>query len=104
MAHVDCGDNSCICCPPEKKKGMRTNGGCRCFKHDSFVHLSSEDNRKVRRAVLYWRYRAQEREEAWKTLREFVDDVCSRHQSGHPIWWAANEIKAEMDRLTIKSP
>lgn len=30
MSVVDCGDNSCAFVRP--KKGMRTNGGCRCFK------------------------------------------------------------------------
>ena len=25
---LDCGDNSCLCV--EHKRGMRTNGGCRC--------------------------------------------------------------------------
>ena len=60
--HVDCGDNSCICCPPEHRKGMRTNGGCRCFRSGNFLNLSSEESRKVRRAVLYWRQRALDAE------------------------------------------
>lgn len=60
--HVDCGDNSCICCPPEHRTGMRTNGGCRCFRHGNFLHLSSEESRKVRRAVQYWRQRALDAE------------------------------------------
>lgn len=29
--YPDCGDNSCLFCPPEHLKGMRTNGGCRCL-------------------------------------------------------------------------
>lgn len=30
MSKQDCGDNSCLYVKP--KTGMRTNGGCRCFK------------------------------------------------------------------------
>ena len=37
-------DNSCVCV---SATGMATNGGCRC------------DERKLRRAVAYWRRRAQ---------------------------------------------
>lgn len=40
----DCGDNSCDCA--SQRTGMRTNGGCRC------------DERALRRAVRYWRKRA----------------------------------------------
>ena len=32
MIELDCGDNSCIFAP-KPMTGMRTNGGCRCFKH-----------------------------------------------------------------------
>ena len=28
-----CGDNSCIFACIRKRGGMRTNGGCRCFKN-----------------------------------------------------------------------
>lgn len=28
---LDCGDNSCAFVRPEARKGMRTNGGCRCL-------------------------------------------------------------------------
>lgn len=30
--NIDCGDNSCLYAP--KKKGMRTNGGCRCVENN----------------------------------------------------------------------
>jgi len=66
---VDCGENSCICCPPEKRTGMRTNGACRCFRQGNFLSLSTEERIKVRRAVMYWRNRAIEAErklEAWE--------------------------------------
>ena len=29
---LDCGDNSCLFRDHTKPSGMRTNGGCRCFK------------------------------------------------------------------------
>jgi len=29
---LDCGDNSCLYRNRAKPSGMRTNGGCRCFK------------------------------------------------------------------------
>ena len=29
MSNLDCGDNSCYW---KKSGGMRTNGGCRCFR------------------------------------------------------------------------
>lgn len=38
-----CGDNSCLVRSP---KGMATNGGCRC------------DERRLRRAMQYWKARA----------------------------------------------
>ena len=60
---VDCGDNSCLVAWP--KGGMRTNGGCRCFKH-----LSSEDRIKTHRAVNYWRKRAENAEAAVKPKEE----------------------------------
>ena len=72
-SYIDCGDNSCICCPKEEKTGMRTNGGCRCFKHGNFLALSSEENRKVRRAILYWRFRAQGAEEEVARLKDRLE-------------------------------
>lgn len=40
---LDCGDNSCMFRDPNKPSGMRTNGGCRCFRdldtqRRDFVH------------------------------------------------------------------
>jgi hypothetical protein len=55
---IDCGDNGCICCPSERRTGMRTNGVCQCFRSGNFLNLTPEENRKIRRVVLYWRERA----------------------------------------------
>ena len=66
MDYVDCGNDACICCPKEEKTGARTNGGCQCFRAGNFLRLSPIENRKIRRAVLYWRYRAQDAEEQLK--------------------------------------
>ena len=52
---LGCGDSSCIVARPT---GMHTNGGCRC---EPF---------KLRRAVQYWRRRAQFLEETIRTMRE----------------------------------
>ena len=46
LCPIDCGDNSCICA--EEKKGMRTNGGCRC------------EEKELRIAVRYWKNKAIE--------------------------------------------
>lgn len=32
MGDIDCGDNSCVFA--WERRGMRTNGGCRCFRAD----------------------------------------------------------------------
>jgi hypothetical protein len=32
----DCGDNSCYYLTPERRGGMRTNGGCQCFSAAGF--------------------------------------------------------------------
>lgn len=48
-------DNSCVCARP---LGAATNGGCRC------------DERKLRRAVQYWRMVAQHRQAVIQTMRE----------------------------------
>lgn len=32
---IDCGDSSCLFAP--KKSGMRTNGGCRCYRNAGFA-------------------------------------------------------------------
>lgn len=61
---VDCGDNSCLCAYP--RGGMRTNGGCRCFK----MIQPREDRRKAEQAVLFWRQRAQYFENLVKELRK----------------------------------
>ena len=53
---VDCGDNSCICSSvPRGRRGMRTNGGCRCFRNGTPKEIS----RKAHQAVMYWRRRAE---------------------------------------------
>ena len=44
LCPIDCGDNSCVCA--EERKGMRTNGGCRC------------DERSLRLAVQFWKREA----------------------------------------------
>ena len=36
VANLDCGDNSCRFVLPEEKKGMRTNGGCRCLRDEGY--------------------------------------------------------------------
>lgn len=48
-------DNSCVCVAPT---GMATNGGCRC------------DERKLRRAVTYWRSVAQHRQATIQLMRD----------------------------------
>jgi hypothetical protein len=48
-------DNSCVCATAT---GMATNGGCRC------------DERKLRRAVGFWRARAQYLEEVVRIARD----------------------------------
>lgn len=37
---LDCGDNSCLCVA--EKRGMRTNGGCRCDISGAVLTLSAE--------------------------------------------------------------
>jgi hypothetical protein len=71
--YVDCGDNGCLCCPPEQMKGMRTNGGCRCFRHGNFMNLSAEERGRIYRAVMYWRDRAIGAEHTLRTLTDAVD-------------------------------
>ena len=51
LSTLDCGDNSCLFA--EKKTGMRTNGGCRCFKDlptnkRMFVHKMLYSLRKIK--------------------------------------------------------
>jgi hypothetical protein len=64
IKYVDCGDNSCVCCPPEERKGMRTNGGCRCVKG-----LVAESRLLVCRAIYYWRHRAPAAESQLADIR-----------------------------------
>lgn len=33
---LDCGDNSCHFAPRENRGGMRTNGGCQCFRNAGY--------------------------------------------------------------------
>jgi hypothetical protein len=33
-----------------------------------------------------------------------VEQIAGSHPSGHPVWWAMNEVRAEMDRLDIERP
>ncbi len=50
-------DNSCICARPQ---GMATNGGCRC------------DERKLRRAVQWWRRLCEFRQITIQELRGLI--------------------------------
>lgn len=45
---LDCGDNSCLFRDRTKPSGMRTNGGCRCFRD-----LPSEKRMFVHRMFFY---------------------------------------------------
>jgi hypothetical protein len=53
---IDCGDNSCLCA--SKRGGMRTNGGCRCFKAGHDYAENRAMAQRARLAVTYWRRRA----------------------------------------------
>ena len=50
---LDCGDNSCLFRDHSKPSGIRTNGGCRCFKDlpakkRHFVHRMFYTLKKMR--------------------------------------------------------
>ena len=60
---VDCGDNSCLCAYP--RTGMRTNGGCRCFKMPP-----STERRKAEQAVQFWHQRSNYFENLVKEVQE----------------------------------
>ena len=57
----DCGDSSCLFA--EKKTGMRTNGGCRCFDHAGFSKDVMKSARLMLPELLYLRERVKEFEE-----------------------------------------
>ena len=80
-------DHSCVCV---SATGVATNGGCRC------------DERKLRRAVQYWRRRAQFLQITIQTLREaergapeIREHAWALRQSGDEAEAAAFERVAE---------
>jgi hypothetical protein len=62
VEHPDCGDNSCLFA--EKKGGMRTNGGCRCFCKEA------DDRKAFRELYRYARQLRQALREAESELRD----------------------------------
>lgn len=70
--YLDCGDNSCAFCPPEKKTGMRTNGGCRCLQG-----ADQEERRTAQRQVISIRAQLQESQEQVRVLRERIAELES---------------------------
>lgn len=43
----DCGDNSCLFVDRSKPTGMRTNGGCRCFRKAGFADSATQAARQM---------------------------------------------------------
>lgn len=56
MNGLDCGDNSCMFA--ERKRGMRTNGGCRCLRE-----LPADRQRDIGRYILDLRAEIQRQRE-----------------------------------------
>lgn len=69
---VDCGDNSCIAAYP--RGGMRTNGGCTCFRATHSYQESKEVSLRARKAVMYWRQRWTDVEDGVAQLEKDLGD------------------------------
>lgn len=61
MRDIDCGDHSCIFA--KNKSGMRTNGGCRCFRNAGFADSATMAARQMLPEVLELRDRVKQLEE-----------------------------------------
>jgi len=73
---LDCGDNSCLFIGPEQRKGMRTNGGCRCFKtlpqkHRIYVNKLFHTVVKHEEALTISKEQAQSEPKTDSNLRRF---------------------------------
>lgn len=66
----DCGDHSCLFA--EKKTGMRTNGGCRCFDHAGFSKDVMKSAIQMLPELLYLRERVKRLEDQLDELEEEV--------------------------------
>lgn len=62
----DCGDNSCYFLTPERRGGMRTNGGCRCFSNAGFDRSATSSAVKMLPELLHLRERIAELEASLK--------------------------------------
>lgn len=71
---IDCGDNSCVCAGPVRG-GMRTNGGCRCERHE------------LRMAVQWWRQHAENTRtgDLYQAARKEVAGLLYRRKT-HAKW------------------
>ena len=66
-----CGDSSCIVESARSRGGQHTNGGCRCEAHT------------LRRAMAYWRRRAEFLQETVRTQRdELRGCLCDPDRAG----------------------
>lgn len=66
MIELDCGDNSCSFA--KNKTGMRTNGGCRCFKNAGFGRSVIQSAHEMLPELLELRKEV-------KKLNEIIDEL-----------------------------
>ena len=95
--YPDCGDNSCMFGALEKRGGMRTNGGCRCFEHPrtrrEMMHLRMSVTRLLSQLAAV----AKERDDA-------VRDARRMHYLGNLVRQRYIHEQQELNALMAKYP
>jgi hypothetical protein len=80
LLNLDCGDNSCMFLPREKKTGMRTNGGCSCDPAAEIEKLLKDHKTLVRVDEWYARTTSSDKDE----LCDAMDELGNRILRGRP--------------------
>ncbi len=65
----DCHDNSCYFLTPDRRGGMRTNGGCFCFSNAGFDRSAMSSAIKILPELVHLREKVQELEETLTALK-----------------------------------
>jgi hypothetical protein len=95
MELPDCGDNSCMFA--DKKTGMRTNGGCRCFDEIAPRGPDSPSGR----LLLLARQLAQQRRVLLSAMQQASVDVLEARRVARTLAEFCNEMAGASDLSDI---